>query len=230
MSHLPAWPTVLVVIAHPDDESFGLGAIIHEMTRAGATVHVLCLTHGEASTLNETGANLHAARCEELAAAGSELGVSSVDLLDYPDGQLDTVPASELAKRVMTAIRQHMPDGLLVFDETGVTGHPDHRAATAAALEAALEAALPRGLPVLAWTLPDHVASQLSHETGQCFKGQPPHRIDVRIHVTRQAQHRASLAHASQISPSAILWRRLHLLGDYEHLRWLQGHSGKVPG
>jgi LmbE family N-acetylglucosaminyl deacetylase len=214
---LPAWRSVLVVIAHPDDESFGLGAIIHQMTQAGAVAHVVCFTHGEASTLNETGADLHAARCQELAMASSELGIATVDLLDYGDGQLGTVPVSELAACVLPAIRQHDPDGLLVFDDTGITGHRDHRAATAAALEVAR----PRALPVLAWTLPDYVAMQLQTVTGQPFTGQPPGRIDVRVHVTRQAQHRASLAHASQISPSAVLWHRLRLLGDEEHLRWL---------
>jgi N-acetylglucosamine malate deacetylase 2 len=217
VQQLPDWRSVLVVIAHPDDESFGLGAIIHQITQAGAAAHVVCFTHGEASTLNETGADLHAARCQELALASSELGIVTVDLHDYGDGQLGAVSTGELAARVLPAIRQYNPGGLLVFDDTGITGHPDHRAATAAALEAAR----PRALPVLAWTLPGHVASQLRRETGQPFAGQPPDRIHISVQVTRHAQHRASLAHASQISPSAVLWRRLQLLGDHEHLRWL---------
>jgi LmbE family N-acetylglucosaminyl deacetylase len=48
---LPVWTSVLAVVAHPDDESFGLGAILDAFTRAGARGEVLCLTHGEASTL-----------------------------------------------------------------------------------------------------------------------------------------------------------------------------------
>jgi len=36
-----------------------------------------------------------------------------------------------------------------------------------------------------------------------------------------QRQRRAALLHASQISPAAMLWRRLQLLGECEHLRWL---------
>lgn len=48
----PAWPSALVVTAHPDDESFGLGAVIDLFTSAGAAVHILCYTHGGASTLN----------------------------------------------------------------------------------------------------------------------------------------------------------------------------------
>lgn len=48
---LPATDTALVVIAHPDDESFGLGAVLHALVTAGTPVDVLCFTHGEASTL-----------------------------------------------------------------------------------------------------------------------------------------------------------------------------------
>src|ERR1035441_8861235 len=59
---LPAWALALVVIAHPDDESFGLGAVIDQLTAAGAAVHILCFTHGGASTLDQTQADLHRAK------------------------------------------------------------------------------------------------------------------------------------------------------------------------
>ena len=85
---LPPWAAVLAVVAHPDDESFGLGAIIDRMTSGGAAVHVLCYTRGEASTLNQTGADLTRQRARELRQAGAALGVSTVALLDYPDGRL----------------------------------------------------------------------------------------------------------------------------------------------
>jgi hypothetical protein len=48
---LPRWDRVLAVVAHPDDESFGLGAVLAAVVGEGAEVGVLCLTHGEASTL-----------------------------------------------------------------------------------------------------------------------------------------------------------------------------------
>jgi len=132
-----------------------------------------------------------------------------------------SVSTAELADCVLTAASRCRPDGLLVFDETGITGHPDHRAATAAAVLAGGSL----GVPVLAWAIPDAVASQLRAETGQPFAGQPPDRIDLRVQVSRQAQKRAALAHASQISPGAVLWRRLQLLGDHEYLRWLRPRS-----
>jgi len=79
---LPAWPSALAVIAHPDDESIGLGAVIGQLAADGTAVHVLCYTRGEASTVNQTSADLGRARETELRQAGAELGVASVTLLD----------------------------------------------------------------------------------------------------------------------------------------------------
>lgn len=100
---LSAWPSALVVIAHPDDVSFGLGAIIDQFTAAGAAVHILCYTHGGTSTLNQTQADLHRARETELRQAAAELGAAGVTLLDYPDGGLAGIPAGELAGHVADA-------------------------------------------------------------------------------------------------------------------------------
>jgi N-acetylglucosamine malate deacetylase 2 len=214
---LPAWASVLAVVAHPDDESFGLGAVIDTLATGGTAVHILCYTHGEASTLNETRADLRRARESELRQAGAELGVASVTLLDYPDGRLSRVPPAELAAHAAAAAVRGRAGGLLVFDGTGITGHPDHRAATAAAVLAGQRA----GLPVLAWALPQAVAGQLKAETGQDFAGRPDGMIDLCVRVSRNRQRRAALLHASQVSPGAVLWRRLQLQGECEHLRWL---------
>ena len=204
-------------MAHPDDETFGLGAVAARFAASGTRVHVLCFTHGEASTLNENRADLHQARARELQEAAAELGVASVTLLSYPDGQLSAAAPGELAGHVTQLAARLGAEGLVVFDDTGITGHPDHQAATRAGLRAAREVSL----PVLAWALPDTIADRLRAETGAPFAGQPPGRLDLCVRVDRAAQRRAALLHASQISPTAVLWRRLQLQGECEHLRWL---------
>lgn len=153
-----------MVVAHPDDESFGLGALIDGFARSGAAVDVLCLTRGEASTLGAS-ADLADLRAGELESAGVALGTRSTRLLDLPDGGLADRDPLGLSEVVHGAAVQTRPDGLLVMDSTGISGHPDHIAATAAALRAAQQL----DLPVLAWTLTDELAAQLVTETGVPF-------------------------------------------------------------
>ena len=43
---LPAWASVLAVVAHPDDESFALGAVLNAFAQGGSRVELLCFTHG----------------------------------------------------------------------------------------------------------------------------------------------------------------------------------------
>ncbi len=216
---LPAWSSVLAVVAHPDDESFGLGAILDAFKQAATRTAVLCLTHGEASKVHGgVAGNLAELRRQEFAAAARILGVSDLTLHDHPDGGLDQVPLSRLAGEVIDAARTAAAAGLLVFDPSGVTGHHDHATASAAALLGAARL----NLPVLGWTLPDSVATQLNRESGTGFTGHPAVAIDIELPVTRRRQVAASAAHVSQAIPTSVLWRRLELLGDVEHLRWLR--------
>jgi LmbE family N-acetylglucosaminyl deacetylase len=222
---LPPWKNVLAVVAHPDDESFGLGAVVDAFTARGSRVTVLCLTEGESSTLG-TGINLGRMRRDELAAASHELGVSGTVMHHHPDGDLSSVCRHVLAGEVVDEVGATHAEGLLVFDASGVTGHPDHAAATSAALLAAEVL----DLPVLAWTLPAAVAAQLNEESGgSAFSGHAPEQIDLRIAVDRAHQISASRAHHTQAVPSSPLWRRLELLGDTEHLRWLRRRAPSEP-
>ena len=215
---LPAWGSVLVVVAHPDDESFGLGGVLAAFADAGAAVAVLCYTHGEASTLHGVEGNLSVVRVGELADAARVLGAAPVRLLDLPDGALSEIGLDELIAPVLDMAAQVRAEGLLAFDSAGVTGHPDHVRATAAAVAAAKRL----GLDVLGWTLPVAVATALAEEYMAGFTGHDRGEIDVVIEVDRTRQLEAVACHPSQAIPGSVLWRRLELLGDYEHLRFLQ--------
>ena len=215
---LPRLARVLAVCAHPDDESFGLGAVLAALAAAGTSSSLLCFTHGEASTLGLGAGDLRQVRAGELAAAAAVLGVTGARLLDYPDGRLAGVGLSRLAGHVRRQIQLTRPDALLVFDEGGITGHPDHCQATAAALPAAGR----ENLPVIAWAVPLPVAEVLNAEFGTTFTGRPLEQIDLTITVDRAAQLEAIACHVSQSAHNRILWRRLELLGNTEHLRYLR--------
>ncbi|MDA8291091.1 MAG: PIG-L family deacetylase [Actinomycetota bacterium] len=214
---LPSARSVLAVCAHPDDESFGLGAALATLAAGGATVAVLSFTRGEASTLRAAAGDLASVRATELSDAGRALGASRVRLLDHPDGQLASVPLEEMVHEALALGRLVGADLVMAFDTNGVTGHPDHRRAT----EAALGAARDLHSPLLAWGLVSEVADRLNSELGTTFVGRPARDYDVVARVDRSAQHAAIACHRSQSSGNTVLTRRLELQGDLEHFVWL---------
>jgi LmbE family N-acetylglucosaminyl deacetylase len=205
----------LVVVAHPDDETFGLGAVVDLLTSNGIHVDQLCFTRGEASSLGAS-PDLADRRAVELRAACTTLGIHRLNQLPYPDGHLAEVSREELANYV-----EAMLDGsevLVVFEEGGITGHPDHRAATAAAMLAAGR----RGLALLEWGMSPEVAATLRDEFGLPFSEVGGDGC-VDLTVDRTRQHAAITCHASQSADNPVLRRRLELQGNSERLRYTPG-------
>lgn len=217
----PMWKSVLAVVAHPDDGSFGLGAVLDAFITAGARVRVLCLTHGQAWTLHASPGDLATLRGAEMASADDVLGPARAKLRMSPDGTLSEVCRTKLAADVVAAAEASHPDGLLVFDTTGVTGHLDHKVATAAGLMAAdiLQ------LPVLGWTLPEAVAAQLNREYGASLTEHRDGDVDLRVTLDRARLRLAGHAHGGAL-PGSVLRRRLELLGETDSLRWLRPPGG----
>ena len=173
----------------PTDESLACGprASRRDPIRAATAIHV----HGVAGNLAEV-------RGRELAAAARILGVADLTPRDYPDGALDQYVAAARSAKLIEGVGA---DGLLAFDPSGVTGHRDHAAASAAALLAAADL----HLPVLGWTLPDLVATQLNRESGSGFVAHAAVDIDIELPVIRTRQVAASVAHLSQAIPARVV-------------------------
>ena len=208
---LQGWRHALVVIAHPDDESFGLGAVLAALVAQTCTVSVMCFTRGEASTLGAT-SDLAAIRASELREAADELGVRDVVLLSYPDGALASVDGSVLDEDLRC--RLDGIDLLVAFEPSGVTGHPDHRAAT----ESAMRVAAAHGRAFLEWGLRSDVADALRAEFGVAFSALDDERSQT-ITVDRAVQWRAIARHRTQATGNPVLTRRLALQGDHENVR-----------
>jgi LmbE family N-acetylglucosaminyl deacetylase len=211
----PAWRSVLSVIAHPDDESVGLGPVLDAFMVAGTTVEVLCLTHGQAWKLPGAPGDLAALRGAELASAADVLGPVRVKMQDCVDGCLGEICQTKLATEVVAAADSFHPDGLLVFDTPARPGRLDHVAATSAGLLAAGML----GLPVLGWTLSETVATRLNREFGSHVDRGGGGEVDLRVTVDRARQRVASHATGSSL-------RRLELLAETESLRWLRVPRG----
>jgi len=135
-------PVILSVLAHPDDESFGMGGTLALYAERGADVHLVCATRGEVGEMDEKymqGFDSIADRREsELRCAAGILGLAGVYFLDYRDsgmpGSADNEhpralfaqPVKEVAENVVCYIRDLKPDIVLTFDPIGGYRHPDH--------------------------------------------------------------------------------------------------------
>ena len=214
----PVWTAVLAVIAHPDDTSSGLGAILDAFILAGARVEVLCLTHGQAWRLDEAPGDLATLRGAALASAADVLGAVQVEMRDFPDGALSEVCQTRLAADVVAAADSCHPDGLVVFNALAGTGHLDHVAATSAGLLAAQTL----DLPVLGWTLSQTAAARLSQDFGARASGDRDAQIDLRVTVDRARQRLASRSDEGAALPGSPRRRGLELLAETASLRWLR--------
>lgn len=84
---------ILVLAAHPDDETLGMGGTISRLTSEGHNVRVLTFTDGESSRGTTT-----KNRNPKLKNISDILGISSFESGDFPDNAMDSVPLLDLAK------------------------------------------------------------------------------------------------------------------------------------
>jgi len=132
--------TILAVLAHPDDEAFGLGGTLALYARRGDDVFLVCATRGEAGTVEDLRGfdSIAELRMSELRCAAGQLGLKDVFFLGYrdsgmtgsddnkhPDAQV-AHPVEEVAGRVVKYMRELKPDIVLTFDPIGGYKHPDH--------------------------------------------------------------------------------------------------------
>ncbi|HVA61043.1 MAG TPA: N-acetyl-1-D-myo-inositol-2-amino-2-deoxy-alpha-D-glucopyranoside deacetylase [Mycobacteriales bacterium] len=158
---------LLLVHAHPDDETIGTGATMAKYAAEGAHVTLVTCTLGEEGEIVvpdlahlsvEQEDRLGELRIEELAGACRELGVTDQRFLGGPrrwrDSGMMGTPSNErpgafwradLAEatgELVAVIREVRPQVLVTYDENGGYGHPDHIRAhdvAVAALAAAAE-------------------------------------------------------------------------------------------
>jgi len=168
---------VLLVHAHPDDETINNGATMALYAALGASVTLVTCTRGEEGEvlipeLSHLAANatdsLGQHRVTELALAMKELGVADHRFLgegvtlfrdsgmmgtepnNRPDvfWQADLEEASDLLVQIIDEVKPHV---LITYDEFGGYGHPDHIQAHRVAMRAAEKSAW--DIPKIYWNV-----------------------------------------------------------------------------
>jgi len=84
------------VLAHPDDETFGMGGTLALYASQGVEVHLVCATRGEVGEMDpkllEGFASIAERRESELCCAADMLGLKAVHFLDYRDSGMPGSP------------------------------------------------------------------------------------------------------------------------------------------
>jgi N-acetylglucosamine malate deacetylase 1 len=177
--------TLLVGLAHPDDEVGMAGTILAHRARGGRVV-VVWLTAGEMTEA------FGPVPTEEVAARRREQGREAAELLgvehrflDHPDTELTATP--EAAARLASIIAEVRPDGLLTWGDAWARGmrHPDHQAAGQIFRDAVVLARIAKRVAPL-----------------------PPHRLPVPVFTYRDA-HSVLPAVAVDVEPHVDGIRRL---------------------
>ncbi|MCS6773649.1 MAG: PIG-L deacetylase family protein [Anaerolineae bacterium] len=144
--------TLLAILAHPDDESFGPGGTLARYAAEGAAVYYLCATRGESGTVDPAFLNgypdVGALRTAELMCAAHVLNLAEVRFLGYRDSGMNgchdalprdalaCAPTDEVAQRIAVHLAELKPHAVITHDPFGGYGHPDHIALHRAVLRA----------------------------------------------------------------------------------------------
>ncbi|HUF38515.1 MAG TPA: PIG-L family deacetylase [Anaerolineales bacterium] len=155
--------TLLAIMAHPDDESFGIGGTLARYAAEGVDVHLICATGGEHGTVDPELLDGHdsiaALRESELRCAVEKLGLAGLTMAGYKDSgmagtdgnedpdSLTARPVEEVAAHLAQLIREIRPQVVITHDPIGNYLHPDHIACNRAATLAFELAGDPSALP-----------------------------------------------------------------------------------
>ena len=136
---------ILIILAHPDDPEFFMGATIWRWVNMGHEIHYVLITKGDkGGNQGDSPEELTQTRIVEQRAAAKVLGVESVTFLGHDDGYLE--PTLKLRKEIVKIIRKFSPDIVVgcdpnnYFPRPNAINHPDHRAAGKVVVDAVFPA------------------------------------------------------------------------------------------
>ncbi|MBI4134467.1 MAG: PIG-L family deacetylase [Candidatus Terrybacteria bacterium] len=202
---------LLLVFAHPDDETFATGGTAALATRRGFEVYSVCATRGEEGAIAREAqgvsrAELPGVRERELREAASILGIREVACLDYRDGLLKSIPAKEGRDKVAERMRAARPHVTITFSpQDGITGHWDHRTigqwTTDAFHEVSAQGMLPENARLYWVAIPrEMMPADMPMMENDVPRGMPLADISTRIDIREVAEKKraALLRHVTQ--------------------------------
>lgn len=229
---------ILMVLAHPDDESFVGGGTLSYYAEKGVPTALLCATDGQAGRAGLTGGDplvtrdqLGQLRREELARAARILGIGTLFTPGWMDGQLAAVSDDQGAALVLEHFQHARPEVVISFGPEGAGNqHPDHKATSRWTLLAFEQAAAagatfaPKKLYWITWPDGFHPIE------GVKVQGAP---VTATIEIGPEAQRRkyeAFAQHSSQHDFQERFARIQEAHGPREHFHLARSRVGQTNG
>ncbi len=117
--------SILVISAHPDDETIGCGGTIAKHISQGDSVYVMSFTDGVSSRGNRIDLAASKDRIKASEMAAKLLGFSWISRGEHPDNMLDTIPTLDLAKNIEAVKEKYSPD--IIYTHSYADLNIDHR-------------------------------------------------------------------------------------------------------
>jgi LmbE family N-acetylglucosaminyl deacetylase len=120
---------VLVISAHPDDETLGCGGTILRHVAAGDNVYWLIATQAHEPTWDKT---TIAAKADEVVSVAKAYGVRDFQKLGLPSGTLDAIPLEQMIEGIRKYVLRWRPETVYMIHGGDI--HTDHFAIFTAAM------------------------------------------------------------------------------------------------
>ena len=124
---------ILVIVAHPDDETIGMGGTISKHIRNGDDVNVISMTDGVGSRIS-AGKTEVFERLQYAKNASEILGFSWFKQYQFPDNRMDTVAFIDVVKQIEFVKDKLNPD--IIYTHSPSDLNVDHRITLEATLTA----------------------------------------------------------------------------------------------
>jgi LmbE family N-acetylglucosaminyl deacetylase len=213
---------ILVISAHPDDETLFCGGTLARYAQQGHAIYILETTRGEGGEVGEppltTRENLAAFREQEVRKAARILGARDIFFLPYIDPHMEingiarriAVPLAEFAAAIDKYIRTISPDLIITHGSNGEYGHPQHiytHQATRLALGNGHA-----GTALMSWSA-WHAPSERKRVLNPDDKADivtdisPWHHIKVAAALCHKTQHAMFLRNSGAPSVADMVWK-----------------------
>ncbi len=132
---------ILIIVAHPDDEVLGMGGTIKKLTKQGHNVKIVILATGITSRRSSDYSNSTDYKSDEKIKnttkkqlkelqkdaknASKILGVTKLDMMEFPDNEMDKITNLEVTKRIEKIIDEFKPQ--IIYTHSEYDLNVDHR-------------------------------------------------------------------------------------------------------